>query len=540
MVKETFHKIIVRNTVIIVNEYVLGSNERLEAPFKIFDRLTHQYLYLGIKYDPDLEILYLPRGIDVWFVENCIGCEAYIDHNFDAYDKISPIIINLLPRDDRQRIAMRFMLSMDEFKCNEYKSQYALNMPTGSGKTYVSIATAAYMEIRSIIITYSTGWLKQWKARIQEYTSITEKEIHWLSSNSIKMILSGKTKTLNNKKIYLATHSTLKSYGDTFGWSKIDELFKLLKIGLKFYDEAHLNFDNMCNIDFHTNTWKTFYVTATPGRSDNDEDNIFKLFMKNVPSIDLFDSDIDPHTNYIAFKYNSRPSAQQVSACKFTYGLNRPVYTNYLVTSPNFYKIFRITLDMILNTLYGDQKALIYIGTNEAILVVKNWIEYNYPELVGNIGIYTSMINKDMRVYEKQKPIILSTTKSAGAAEDIYNLKYTVLAAEPFTSKILAKQTLGRTRQPNTFYIDLVDMGFFYTKRYYYDKLPIFEKYALTVQHIIFTEYDLDNKVSEIVNRRRKVRCPITIRTKPYCPVKIEEKKYKCPIHFYTDNYSES
>ena len=54
----------------------------------------------------------------------------------------------------------------------------------------------------------------------------------------------------------------------------------------------------------------------------------------------------------------------------------------------------------------------------------------------------------------------MTTTKSAGAGEDIPGLKYSVVLAEPFRSEVLARQTLGRTRDPNTTYIELVDIGF--------------------------------------------------------------------------------
>ena len=55
------------------------------------------------------------------------------------------------------------MVGEGEYKTNKMRSQMSLNLNTGKGKTYVSIATIAYEGIRSIIITYSNGWLKQWK-----------------------------------------------------------------------------------------------------------------------------------------------------------------------------------------------------------------------------------------------------------------------------------------------------------------------------------------------------------------------------------------
>ena len=65
--------------------------------------------------------------------------------------------------------------------------------------------------------------------------------------------------------------------------------------------------------------------------------------MKNVPSIDLFDENNDPHTNYIAIKWNSNPSAQEISACKSRmYGLDRNRYMDYLTRKPEFYDMMRV------------------------------------------------------------------------------------------------------------------------------------------------------------------------------------------------------
>ena len=236
------------------------------------------------------------------------------------------------------------------------------------------------------------------------------------------------------------------------------------------YDESHLNFDNIMHVDFYTNTWKTYYLTATPARSNDDENDIFKLYFKNVLGIDLFNQNEDPRTKYIAIKYNSNPSPQEIGQCKNQYGLDRNKYVDYVVKKPNFYKLLRILIDMI-NKVNG--KVLIYIGTNAAIVTVANWILKHYPELYPEVGIFTSIIKEDKKS-QLDKRIILSTTKSAGAALDIKDLKMTIVLAEPFKSEVLARQTLGRTRNYNTLYIDIVDVGFSYCKSYYNAKKSIF------------------------------------------------------------------
>ena len=296
------------------------------------------------------------------------------------------------------------------------------------------------------------------------------------------------------------SHNTIKSYADAYGWDKITLLFENLRVGLKFYDEAHLNFENMYMIDFFTNVYKTYYVTGTLNRSSEDEDRIFSLYFKNIPAIELFDEDEDPHTEYLAVKYNSRPSAQQVSSCRNAYGLDRNKYANYVVGQTNFHEIMKILLDLFTFKLTG--KTLIYIGTNDAIIRFKEWLEFEFPELIGDIGIYTTLTNGVNKQDQLEKKIILSTTKSTGLAMDIHNLRVTINAAEPFKSKVLAKQTLWRTRANNTFYIELIDMGFRQCKKYYYSKKDVYEKYALTNSESSFGENELKIKSEKIDYKR--------------------------------------
>lgn len=491
-------KIEVRNSCICIHDYNWGDCPRLENQFRIFDRIVHNYGYIGIFFDQEEHILYLSRGIDIWFVEDCFKVRAVYNNNYDAYNDIGDCKLKVGPRDDRQKEILRFCLGMSEYRDNIHASQLSVNANTGFGKTYISIATISYFEISSIIITYSVSWLDQWKERIQQYTGIKKKEILMISGSAIINKLM-KMKDTSKYKIFMVTHSTIKSYATEHGWKAIGELFKHLKIGVKIYDEAHLNFANMSMIDFYTNTYKTYYLTATPGRSSEEEDRIYSLYFKNIASINLFDDDIDPHTKYICIKYNSNPSVFDISECKNQYGLDRNKYTNYLVNKPEYYKLLTIVMDLALKV---DGKCLIYIGTNNAIMITYQWLVNHYPELYGNIGIFTTLVSKEEKERNKEKKIILSTTKSAGASMDIDNLKMTIVINEPFKSHITARQTLGRTRANNTYYIDCVDLGFNPIRRYYTYKRPIFDKYAIDCSEINIRDTDLDFRYNTIMEKR--------------------------------------
>ena len=491
------NKIVIYRTHIEINDYNLGDCPQIERTFSIYDMTYHKLFPKGMLYDEERKILMLPRGIDIGFIERLFQVEPVIDSSIDPVGDIGQVMLKYKPRDEIQQEAIRFMLSIDKYSRNKNHTMLSVNLNTGKGKTYCAIATASYLGFRSAVITDSIGWLEQWRKFFVEYTDIKDDEIYLISGAPSLMKLFNRD--INKYKVILSTHSTLKSIGDSQGWDKISEFFKYCQIGIKFFDEAHLNFDNMFQIDCYTNTFITYYLTATPGRSDRNENTIYGYYFKNVPSIDLYDSENDPHTKYAAIKFNSNPSPVEASECKNNYGLNRIKYTDYLVHNDNFHSLLYILVDMALKK---PGKHLFYIGTNDAILYVRDWIYENFPELVGQIGVYTSITPSDKKKDELEKKIILSTTKSAGAAMDIKGLAETVNLAEPFKSRVLAQQTFGRTRNENTLYKDIVDIGFYYTKKFYEHKKPVFSKYATECVEINMKKDDIETRCKKIKESR--------------------------------------
>ena len=496
-------KIIVKNTCVIVNDYSFGDSPKLERFFAIYEPVTHSYRYVGIYYDSENKKLYLPRGMDIWYLEQLLGCSAYVErNNYNEFDKYNDIKIKYLPRDDDQVEALKFATGKGVYKETLAKSQLSINLNTGKGKTYVAIGTISIFGIKSIVINKSTEVLKQWKHSILEYTNITSKEIFTIDgSGSIYRLKTKSEDEIKEIKVFLVTHATIASYCNNNGWDSLNDLFSYLRIGIKIYDEAHLNFDNMCMIDFHTNVYKTYYLTATPARSQTDENKIYQTAFKNIFAIDLFHQDSDPHTHYIAMRYLSRPEPQVMSKCKNKYGLDRNKYINYIVTNKRFQMMSTIVLDFIFRNILKNpnDKLLIYIGTNQAISEFYTWLIDKFPNTKGNVGIYTSMVSDEDKAYAKTRQIILTTTKSAGEAIDIKGLKCTLLLAEPFKSEVLARQTLGRTRDENTYYIEIVDRSFIHCNKFFLAKRPIFKTYALDCKLVDFSDESLIDSYNKIL-----------------------------------------
>lgn len=493
-------RIVIRNSCICIEDYELGSCPALERNFEVWNPITHSREVVGMYYSSKTNTLFIPRGVDIGVIKHYLHIHTSETMKPDPFKETGDIKMKYKPRDEEQIQALKFMTGIGEYEQNLYEPQLSVNLNTGKGKTYCSIATIAYLQLKSIVITGSNTLLNQWKENIKEYTNLTDKDILFISgSSTMNMIYMGKSKKAAEAKIFLCTHGTIRSFGDTYGWSKLDGVFRQLGIGIKFIDEAHTNFNNMLMLDFFTNCLKTFYVTATPARSSWQENKIYQLSIKNIPGIDLFNENKDPHTDYIAIKYNSHPTPMDISRCKNAYGLDRMRYIDYLTQNQYFYMVMRIVMDLYLKC---KGRGLFYIGTNEGILRVYKWIGENYPQLLGEIGIYTSLLSKEQKLLEKNKKLLLSTTKSAGLGEHIEGLKMTVVVAEPFKSEVLARQTLGRTRDSNTTYIELVDLGFKQTRNFYYSKLPIFNKYALSATDTTMDNYELQKR-SEILEEKQ-------------------------------------
>jgi len=537
-------RIKVTNTAIIIDNYTLGQCIPLEHMFSKYDPITHKYNLEALYYDEENKRLYIPGGADLYKIKKYLNEPYFSRIEPQKFARTANIKLKYGPRDQEQIQALSFMCGVNDYEDIQNATQKMLSLTTGKGKTYCSIATIGFFQIKSIIITDSNTLLSQWKDNILEYTNLSESDVFSINgSDMCNMILNGTSNKAKNASIFLCSHGTLRSFANRYGWDRLTALFETLEIGMKFFDEAHLTFDNMLMIDYFTNVWRTFYVTATPARSDNRENQIFQISIKNVPMIDLFNKDKDPHTSYICIKWNSNPSAKDITYCKHrVYKFDRIKYVSYLIRKPEFYDMLRVAMDLILKCVEKGGRVLVYIATNEGVLAVYKWMSVNYPEVLGDVGIFTSIIDKEEKLYnKKKKKILLSTSKSAGVGQHIEGLKMTMVIAEPYKSKVLAQQSLGRTRDDDSFYIEFLDMGFKYTMKYYYDKLPTFKKYAKDVSDMVIDKYELKKRSENIQKERENINSPIIFADNRFDYPGIEyikspeEKEWgnlNCPIRF--------
>ena len=80
-----------------------------------------------------------------------------------------------------------------------------------------------------------------------------------------------------------------------------------------------------------------------------------------------------------------------------------------------------------------------------------------------------------------------------------------VVLAAPFKSTVTAIQAAGRLRDPNTYFIELIDLSFQSIKKYYYYKLATYNKYMLTVSDVYYNVEKLHTKAEDLKVEREEI-----------------------------------
>ena len=463
-----------------LNDYELGDCEILERKLSVYDKIYYKWIPTGFIYDQEKKKLLIPSGVSASWVSRITGRELEVNYEPDKYANMS-IRLTQMPRNDLQRECISFLTAKGEFKNYSIYSQLVLNLDTGEGKTYLAIALTTIKRLKTIIIINSNKIKSQWIDKYKEYTDIDEKSILEITGSSMCANIINRPYKYSQYKIFVTTHDTLHSFGNKYGWENVHELFKTLEIGIKIYDEAHLRFNNIINIDCYTNTKYTYYLTATFGRSSIYENFVYNLCFKSIPKYEQKNRggyEGKKYITYMALFYESKPTLLDINNLKNKYGFDRNAYAKYqLVDDNKFFDILTFLIQFVV--IKKQLKTLILLTTIEGIEDVKDFIKKEFPEIT--VGTYHSKM-KDKEEKEKsiECDIILSTSKSLGVGADIPNLR-AVINTESYKSAIITEQIVGRLRKPSgedtkCLYVETVDKAFSTLRRQQKEREKLLKK----------------------------------------------------------------
>ena len=494
----------VRNSSIIIHNYELGSNKVIERYLSVYEKMKSGFFlttFSSFIYDEENSNLIIPRGYDIGRLKKIMQDDEVIYSK--KTDQSRNILLNMTcsPRDTLQEEAISFLLSEGNYSNLLYDTQKFLCLKTGKGKSYCMINAICQMKKRAMIIVDSLTISDQWKNYFLQYTDIKEKDICMLSGiKSVNKVLSEKSFE-PSYKIYIATHQTLNSLYKREP-KYLTNFFNKIKIGVKVYDEAHTSWQSIFCIDGYTNTARTFYLTATPGRSDPNENRLYNYVFENVPVFgreECSSSNYRYETNEVNnneayhivyyISYDSKPSYNDQIELTKQGRFNLNGYSDYIKTKiyDKFLGVIMKIIDLALKR-NDERKICILLIKNDMIQKLYEDLSNAYPDLT--IGRFCGLVPKKDKYKEKEKRIIISTEKSLGKAEDIPNLGY-LINTIPFSSSVISEQVIGRLRRclnKNSFLFDIADHGFKNCKNNQKYRSNTFNKIAKKIRMVSFDE----------------------------------------------------
>ena len=298
---------------------------------------------------------------------------------------------------------------------------------------------------------------------------MTSNEVHEISSSQeLYEIANGYDPGYD---VYLMTHATfragLKRIGD---FNKVANITKVLGIGLKIIDEAHLEFKDTLIMDFAFNVQRNLYLTATDGRSSKDEDAIFRHVFTNTtfykPSTLLTSNrprkwveynivDINTHAkqNIVKYKVEGMRGMSNVSYGKWVIQIDK---------NQTHMKCIRDLLKVIYER-DSSAKVLVFLPLIELCTDCVYFLtkSLNYDESFPydlNIKTINSHNSKSCNEENKHADVIVTTIASCGTGTDIPGIT-SIICCSPFVSKVTAKQVFGRIRYcgKQCYYYDVYD-----------------------------------------------------------------------------------
>lgn len=451
-------------THIEIYPYREGECPSLENMLSIWN--THTFTREKIAYMILGDTMYVPRGVSPNFLEKMFGAEPIVEFSSDPYEYIKTRPKSLYkPKNKIQEDSISFLCSAGNFARGARYSQLSLNVDTGDGKTFCTVYSICNLNMRALVITHIEKIKAQWINTCETMFTFNPKNLVNISgTNIMEEILE--SDEIPKGDVFFVNHQTLNAFVRRHGYQKLHDFFIKLRIGIKVYDEAHLEFKNIVMIDMFSNTYKTIYLTANFDRSQPDESRIFQRAFSSVMKFGaqtIEYAEKRRHIVYFPILYSSNCPEFQAMTLKNNYGFDSKRFINYALHVDENHTLINELLKIFNRIKNVEGKVLVVSPKIESCEFIKDRLQ-EHP-LLSDKKIMTIHSknsddhNEDAKVNAN---IIISTMKSVGTGTDIKGLRV-LINTEPYASSIIANQMSGRLREyapdKDTYYFDLVDVS---------------------------------------------------------------------------------
>ena len=340
---------------------------------------------------------------------------------------------------------------------------------TAAGKSYCSIrAWAARQDV--LLGTFAqTAHLENFRTELLKFTDLTEDEILVIDDGRVSLRRAMKhPDELARVKVILCLHRTIWNAmqdkiddGRVTGQNEFTDFVLAAGVGTHISDEAHLEYQSLIYLGMLLNVEQTFYLTATPKRTDWMEDRV--LAMQLPKDFGLYIKS-EKRLESVQIRYDTRPSEVDIAK-----SINRrdyfdvPRFFDYLLRDDKWGYVEEM-LTHHVSEAFGagaDSVGIVVAGKLEFLDRVVERVRAAFPERT--VGNFSSRVKAgETRMAELDRDIVVTTEKSLGGSVNPERMTHLIFLA-PIASPVWLEQISGRLRglegRPCVFY-DLWDAGF--------------------------------------------------------------------------------
>lgn len=339
---------------------------------------------------------------------------------------------------------------------NKHPHSARVDLQTGKGKTLTSLAAAAQLGVKTVVML-PPKYFGIWEDALKDtYDDIHLRFIRVSGSAELQAIIDrGIQDDLNDIDVFLVSNVTYRGYIDAFerlgdkihtvGYNAPPPRFhEALKVGLQINDEIQEDPGLLFRTDMYTNVAKQIYLSATPFTGNPYVTKMIDLMLpeSTMARLPIWDSYIN--TVGVLYSEPDIRSKDYLTPFKNTY--NHARYETVMMKNPKRLLQYNTMVSRILYAQYivdkqPEQKALLLCATVAFIEQLVEFLKGKYPELVINKHVSGSDFAN-----LKTNDVTVSTIKSSGTGVDIKNLRE-VLLLQATDSKKDNIQILGRLRK---------------------------------------------------------------------------------------------
>jgi len=423
-----------------IPEYDRGDSKYLEYNLSTWDEIYFKSDDFGFIYNENTRNLRIPSGYSEDQIFKYLKRKIQYDNSYNKFNRID-INLTAPPRDEKQRSVITFICY--------YKTNALISTPSDNSKI-----------------------IDQWYDSFVKFTTLKPKEILKIKGSQMcRDILDDK---YNDKKIFILPRSTSAAFIRADGEAAYTKLLEKMKIGAHYIDEAHKDTNTMIKLLSYSKVYRTVFITATFGRSDKKENEVYKKLFGKIPRFgSRMKQSNEKHIEVKILRFRLQPTFKERKQAKTKYGLNAIRYTKFLMKyEEEFIEILDSSFDYTMSFRQNDGRLLILVPSIAMIKFIANYFREEYPQYT--VGEYHSEIPKKKRGKELKRDIVIATEKGMGTGAEFENHQLTINFLA-YSSDILGKQISGRNRKykgRHSIYVEPVNIAFPEILNQYYKRRP--------------------------------------------------------------------